>query len=123
MTIVVLDEGVITPCNELGQAINDADDLLGGFLRGLGSDYSKFPMCYKSRCKIPEEIERIESLDSSSMQISEVESLAQVLGKEHVGRVRGVGYGPTPTQVFGKKTYQFNGVSSNKLFEIMKLRR
>ncbi|XP_060211284.1 uncharacterized protein LOC132638411 isoform X1 [Lycium barbarum] len=63
---------------------------------------------------ISEQIERIESQDGVSKKISEFDSLTQVLGKEHAGRVRGVGYGPTPTQVFGQTSYQFNGVYSTQ---------
>ncbi|XP_060186733.1 uncharacterized protein LOC132616141 isoform X5 [Lycium barbarum] len=63
---------------------------------------------------IGEQTERIESQDGVSKKISEFDSLAQVLGKEHAGRVRGVGYGPTPTQVFGQTAYQFKGVSSTQ---------
>ncbi|XP_052107575.1 uncharacterized protein LOC110273608 [Arachis duranensis] len=33
--------------------------------------------------------------------ISQNDSLAQVLGKEHLGRVRALGAGPCPTQIFG----------------------
>ena len=33
-----------------------------------------------------------------------------MLGKEHSGRVRGLGFGPSPSQVFGT-TSQFNGIS------------
>ncbi|XP_060203412.1 uncharacterized protein LOC132631732 [Lycium barbarum] len=252
---------IIIPCNELGQPIDDAGGLLGGFMGDLGSDFSKFPMCYKSWRKVPvnyknnvyddiiqkkilvedgrlrdymmksigktwkntrcslyhrfykesltfeenvarrpggidldqwtwflqyrkdkktqkmckqnaenrrkqtythtngskslprrkaeeerkhgrpmsrgelwplthkrkdstymneaakligEQIERIESQDGVSKKISEFDSLAQVLGKEHAGRVRGVDFGPTTTQVFGQTTYQFNGVSSTQ---------
>ncbi|XP_074577486.1 enolase-like [Curcuma longa] len=33
---------------------------------------------------------------------SKIDSLSQAIGKEHPGRVRGVGSGPCPTQVFGQ---------------------
>ncbi|RYQ89648.1 hypothetical protein Ahy_B09g096185 isoform B [Arachis hypogaea] len=34
------------------------------------------------------------------MEFSQNDSLAQVLGKEHTGRVRGLGFGPCSTQCF-----------------------
>ncbi|MED6201455.1 hypothetical protein PIB30_095190 [Stylosanthes scabra] len=35
----------------------------------------------------------------STKELSQNDSLAQVLGKEHPGRVRGMGAGPCPTQI------------------------
>ncbi|QHO25078.1 uncharacterized protein DS421_12g378000 [Arachis hypogaea] len=49
---------------------------------------------------VGEAIEHIESQDASSKELSQNDSLAQVLGKEHPGRVRGMGFGPCPTQCF-----------------------
>ncbi|MED6150154.1 hypothetical protein PIB30_069677, partial [Stylosanthes scabra] len=48
-----------------------------------------------------EAIAEIESQDASTKDLSQNDSLAQVLGKEHPGRVRGLGSGPCPTKVFG----------------------
>ncbi|RYQ87495.1 hypothetical protein Ahy_B09g095013 [Arachis hypogaea] len=47
-----------------------------------------------------EAIEHIEGQDASHKGLSQNDSLAQVLGKEHPGRVRGMGFGPCPTQCF-----------------------
>ncbi|XP_052116458.1 uncharacterized protein LOC110280454 [Arachis duranensis] len=47
-----------------------------------------------------EKIYEIEQLDESTRILSENDSLAQALGKEHPGRVRGMGHGPTPSQLF-----------------------
>ncbi|RYR75652.1 hypothetical protein Ahy_A01g000226 isoform B [Arachis hypogaea] len=47
-----------------------------------------------------EKISEIEQLDESTRILSENDSLAQTLGKEHPGRVRGMGHGPTPSQLF-----------------------
>ncbi|XP_020972776.1 uncharacterized protein LOC110269338 [Arachis ipaensis] len=47
-----------------------------------------------------EAIEHIESQDPSSKEFSQNDSLAQVLEKEHPGRVRGLGFGPCPSQCF-----------------------
>ncbi|XP_015950074.1 uncharacterized protein LOC107474945 [Arachis duranensis] len=49
---------------------------------------------------VGEAIEHIESQDVSSKELSQNDSLSQVLGKEHPGRVRGMGFGPCPTQCF-----------------------
>ncbi|XP_052107592.1 uncharacterized protein LOC110274237 [Arachis duranensis] len=50
--------------------------------------------------KIGEKIYEIEQLDESTRILSENDSLAQALDKEHPGRVRGMGHGPTPSQLF-----------------------
>ncbi|RYQ82801.1 hypothetical protein Ahy_B10g101371 [Arachis hypogaea] len=42
----------------------------------------------------------VERQDGSSKHLSQNDSLAQVLGKEHPGRVHALGAGPCPTQVF-----------------------
>ncbi|XP_020964564.1 uncharacterized protein LOC107611428 [Arachis ipaensis] len=53
---------------------------------------------------IGERIEEIEQQDESSRVLSQNDSIAQVFGKEKPGRVRGVGFGPTPTQLFGSNS-------------------
>ncbi|RYR10738.1 hypothetical protein Ahy_B05g079216 [Arachis hypogaea] len=50
--------------------------------------------------RIGKKISEIEQLDESTRILSENDSLAQALGKEHPGRVRGIGHGPTPSQLF-----------------------
>ncbi|RYQ98766.1 hypothetical protein Ahy_B07g086546 [Arachis hypogaea] len=50
---------------------------------------------------VSEAISNVERQDGSSRHLSQNDSLAQVLGKEHLGRVRALGTGPCPTQVFG----------------------
>ncbi|XP_020964334.1 uncharacterized protein LOC110265618 [Arachis ipaensis] len=55
-----------------------------------------------------EAIANIESQDGSSKEISLTDSLAQVLGKEHSGRVRGLGFGPCPTELIHNTTQQSN---------------
>ncbi|KAL4320988.1 hypothetical protein AHAS_Ahas14G0065500 [Arachis hypogaea] len=47
-----------------------------------------------------EKISEIEKLDETTRILSENDSLAQTLGKEHSGRVRGIGFGPTLIQLF-----------------------
>ncbi|XP_057740694.1 uncharacterized protein LOC130957872 [Arachis stenosperma] len=49
---------------------------------------------------LQEAIELVESQDPSSKEFSQNDSLAQVLGKEHPGRVRGLGIGTCPSQCF-----------------------
>ncbi|RYQ83668.1 hypothetical protein Ahy_B10g102434 [Arachis hypogaea] len=63
----------------------------------------------KSLARLSEEEERIakiEQHDESSRLLSQNDSLAQALGKEHPGRVRGIGIGPTTSQVFGTISLQ-----------------
>ncbi|XP_020963777.1 uncharacterized protein LOC110265233 [Arachis ipaensis] len=47
--------------------------------------------------------------DGSSKHLSQNDSLAQVLGKEHPGQVRALGAGSCPTQVFGNAAGQPSG--------------
>nr|XP_025652079.1 uncharacterized protein LOC112748086 [Arachis hypogaea] len=49
---------------------------------------------------VGEAIELVESQDPSSKEFSQNDSLAQVLGKEHPGRVRGLGIGTCPSRCF-----------------------
>ncbi|XP_052119080.1 uncharacterized protein LOC110280950 [Arachis duranensis] len=51
--------------------------------------------------EIGERLLEIEQEDESSRVLSQNDSLAQVFGREKPGRVRGVGLGPTPSQLFG----------------------
>ncbi|RYR26593.1 hypothetical protein Ahy_B02g060856 [Arachis hypogaea] len=63
----------------------------------------------KSLERLGEEEERIESIEQreeSSRLLSRSDSLAQALGKEHSSRVRGIGLGPTSSQVFGMNSHQ-----------------
>ncbi|RYR66773.1 hypothetical protein Ahy_A03g012831 [Arachis hypogaea] len=55
---------------------------------------------------IGEKIETIEQCDESSKLLSQNDSLAQTLEKEHPGRVRGMGLGPTSSQFFERKETQ-----------------
>ncbi|XP_020992478.2 uncharacterized protein LOC110278568 [Arachis duranensis] len=50
--------------------------------------------------RIGEKISEIEQLDESTRILLENDSLAQALGKEHPSRVREMGHGPTPSQLF-----------------------
>ncbi|RYQ84295.1 hypothetical protein Ahy_B10g103463 [Arachis hypogaea] len=54
---------------------------------------------------IGERIEEIEQQDESSRVLSQNDSIAQVFGKEKPGRVRGVGFGLTPTQLFSSNSH------------------
>ncbi|KAF7820746.1 uncharacterized protein G2W53_026201 [Senna tora] len=44
------------------------------------------------------------------MKINEKDSFGQVLGKEQPGRVRGLGFDPSPTQVFGVTTNRIGSI-------------
>lgn len=59
-----------------------------------------------------DKIAEIESKGNAPVQISPDDSLGQVFGKEHSGRVRGVGDGLCPSQVFGSTKSRFNASSS-----------
>ncbi|XP_027343285.1 uncharacterized protein LOC113855855 [Abrus precatorius] len=64
--------------------------------------------------EISEKIQEYESSRSLSQEISTQDSLAHVLGsKEHCGRVRGLGLGPCPSQVFGYPARSYSGMSSS----------
>ena len=72
---------------------------------------------------IVERIEEIGQQDESSKVLSPNDSIAQVFGKERPGRVRGVGSGPTPSQLFGLNSHvTVNGVqveeTQRKLLEL-----
>ncbi|RYR08795.1 hypothetical protein Ahy_B05g076625 isoform A [Arachis hypogaea] len=54
---------------------------------------------------IGERIEEIEQQDESSRVLSQNDFISQVFGKEKPGRVRGMGFGPTPSQFFGPNSH------------------
>ena len=56
-----------------------------------------------------EKICNIESQGTISALPKKNDSLGQVLGEEHPGRVRGMSFGVCPTQVFGSKFERFCG--------------
>ncbi|XP_020976798.1 uncharacterized protein LOC107617938 isoform X1 [Arachis ipaensis] len=63
----------------------------------------------KSLARLGEEEERneaIEQSDESSRLLSQNDLLVQALGKEHSDKVRGMGLGPTSSQVFGINYHQ-----------------
>ncbi|RYR35246.1 hypothetical protein Ahy_A10g050394 isoform B [Arachis hypogaea] len=49
-------------------------------------------------------------VNSSSKEISLTDSLAQVLGKEHLGRVGGLGFGSYSTKIISNTTQQLNSI-------------
>ncbi|XP_057758641.1 uncharacterized protein LOC130979256 [Arachis stenosperma] len=58
---------------------------------------------------VSEAIANIERQDGSSKHLSQNDSLAQIFGKEHPRRVRALGAGPCPTQVFDNAVRQPSG--------------
>ncbi|MED6217834.1 hypothetical protein PIB30_021311 [Stylosanthes scabra] len=54
------------------------------------------------RTEEEEAIAEIESRDASTKELSQNDSFAQVLGNEHSGQVCGLGFGLSPTQLFGQ---------------------
>ncbi|XP_057761058.1 uncharacterized protein LOC130981484 [Arachis stenosperma] len=78
---------------------------------------------FAQRMEEEERIEEIEQQDESSRMLSQNDSIAQVFGKEKPGRVRGMGSGPTPSQLFGPNSHAYgNGVqqeeTQRKLLEL-----
>ncbi|KAM7253746.1 hypothetical protein ACFE04_020483 [Oxalis oulophora] len=69
--------------------------------------------------KIAQKIISIEEQDENARILSPQDSLGQVFGSEHNGRVRGIGFGPVPTQVFGQTSYM--GSSSSTQIKITRL--
>ncbi|KAF7831551.1 hypothetical protein G2W53_013884 [Senna tora] len=70
-----------------------------------------------------EKITEIEMQQTSCQMIGQQDSLAQVLGPEPTGRVRGLGFGPTPSQVFKNSGIQISrnargGVSKDRLAQL-----
>ncbi|RYR53102.1 hypothetical protein Ahy_A06g028017 [Arachis hypogaea] len=63
---------------------------------------------YSDARVVSEAIANVERQDGSSKHLSQNYSLAQVLGKEHLGRVRALGAEPSPTQVFGNAAGQLS---------------
>ena len=47
-----------------------------------------------------------------SQVVSQDDALAKVCGKEHSGHVRGLGFGPSPSNVFGRSSQHFNAMAS-----------
>nr|XP_025608089.1 uncharacterized protein LOC112701561 [Arachis hypogaea] len=61
----------------------------------------------KTTARLKDEEEAVASIESqggTSKDISVTDSLAQVLGKEHSGRVRELGFGSCPTEIIRKTT-------------------
>ncbi|RYR08083.1 hypothetical protein Ahy_B05g075632 [Arachis hypogaea] len=58
---------------------------------------------------VSEAIANVERQDGSSRHLSQNDSLAQVLEKEHPGQVHALGARPCPTQVFGNAAGQLSG--------------
>nr|XP_025684678.1 protein enabled homolog [Arachis hypogaea] len=63
----------------------------------------------------------VERQDGSSKHLSQNDSLAQVLGKEHPGRVHALGAGPCPTQVFGEGPGDNDSTAATKQLAICEL--
>nr|XP_025684912.1 uncharacterized protein LOC112785684 [Arachis hypogaea] len=73
---------------------------------GITADHWRWFLDYRNSEETKERIAKIEQHDESSRLLSQNDSLAQALGKEHPGRVRGIGIGPTTSQVFGTISLQ-----------------
>ncbi|KAL4390645.1 hypothetical protein AHAS_Ahas03G0165800 [Arachis hypogaea] len=60
---------------------------------------------FARRMEEKESIEEIEQQNESSRVLSQNDFIAQIFGKEKPDRVRGVNFGPTPTQLFGSNSH------------------
>ncbi|RYR57154.1 hypothetical protein Ahy_A05g022899 [Arachis hypogaea] len=76
--------------------------------------------------EIGERLLEIEQHDEFSRVLSQNDSIAQVFGREKLGRVRGVGFRPTPSKLFGTNLHQETQRKLNELqteLEAEKLKR
>ncbi|XP_052116441.1 uncharacterized protein LOC127746614 [Arachis duranensis] len=90
-----LDEDTQEKCRKMPLIIqSNCTHIPKGRPIGRGEGWT---MSHKKRMKA---IEHIESQDPSSKEFSQNDSLAQVFGKEHLGRVCGLGFGPCLSQCF-----------------------
>ncbi|XP_015959964.1 uncharacterized protein LOC107483870 [Arachis duranensis] len=81
------------------------------------NEWKKF-FDYHQKEETKDAIVNVERQDESSKHLSQNDSLAQVLRKEHLGRVRALGAGPCPTQVFDNAAGQPPGsVEPNEEYE------
>ncbi|XP_057756289.1 uncharacterized protein LOC130975518 [Arachis stenosperma] len=71
---------------------------------GINREHWRKFLEYRAKAEMKKKIE-IEQHDESSRVLSQNNSIAQVFGKEKPGRVRGMGFGPTPTQLFGSNSH------------------
>ncbi|RYR05485.1 hypothetical protein Ahy_B06g085349 [Arachis hypogaea] len=90
---------------------------------GIDREHWRWFLDYRAKAETKERIEEIGQQDESSKVLSPNDSIAQVFGKERPGRVRGVGSGPTPSQLFGLNSHvTVNGVqveeTQRKLLEL-----
>ncbi|RYR16414.1 hypothetical protein Ahy_B04g073425 [Arachis hypogaea] len=74
--------------------------------KGITADHWRWFLDYRNSEEKKERIAEIEQHDESSRLLSQNDSLAQALGKEHPGKVRGMGIGPTTSQLFGTNSPQ-----------------
>ncbi|XP_072087365.1 uncharacterized protein [Arachis hypogaea] len=69
---------------------------------GITANHWRWFLDYRNSEETHDRIEAIEQRDKSSRLLSQNDSLAQALGKEHPGRMRGMGLGMTSSQVFDR---------------------
>ncbi|XP_072081137.1 uncharacterized protein [Arachis hypogaea] len=68
---------------------------------GIDQEHWRWFLDYRTKEETKKRIEEIEQQDECSRVLSQNDSIAQVFRKERPSRVRGVGSGPTPSQLFG----------------------
>ncbi|RYR63051.1 hypothetical protein Ahy_A04g020838 [Arachis hypogaea] len=70
-------------------------------LSGIDREHWRWFLDYRAKAETKERIEEMEQQDESSRVLSQNDSIAQVFEKEKPGRVRGMGFGPTSSKLFG----------------------
>ncbi|KAF7826407.1 putative transposase [Senna tora] len=89
--------------------------LAQGFSSNLGSDSGSAPTSTTDDQGVTRRrLKKLRMKGNVFAQISEKDSLGQVLGKEQPGRVRGLGFGPSPPQVFGVTTDRIGSIPNGK---------
>nr|XP_025662034.1 uncharacterized protein LOC112757694 [Arachis hypogaea] len=88
---------------------------------GIDREHWRWFLEYHAKAEMKERIEEIEEEDTSARVLPQNDSIA--FGKEKPERVRGVGFGPTPSQLFGSNSHALgNGVqleeTQRKLLEL-----
>ncbi|RYR78060.1 hypothetical protein Ahy_A01g002811 [Arachis hypogaea] len=132
---------IVLRYNNAKQAIGNEAGLLSGVLGLLGSDFGKFSICKECWCKITTKDKVYNEYFKSEQQGRRVSrgklwitsaqkkdgfyinDDARAIGKRETGRVRDVGFGPTPSQLFGLNSHvRGNGVqleeTQRKLLEL-----
>nr|GLL44794.1 uncharacterized protein LOC109162939 [Ipomoea trifida] len=118
-----LGEKIIVPFDNFGTPFTEAAGLFTGTLAGLAQESSSFPINFTDWRLMPKQYkediftkaikekirnEMDQDSSSQSQSISQDDPLGKAFGKEHPGRVRGLGFGPCPSKVFNNTSSSSN---------------